>query len=155
MSRYDDVNKVWEDRAFKGYARITDRPGFHIAAGITGLVIVIALIVLGGWQIGWWFTNQNVNHESHVLRNSYANQQTLRDQITQNIGTVLSVSTQIAETNDVGVTASLKAQRVAVVNIVCGDAAQLAGDSLAADQAQFISANCQAGSISSASPYNH
>lgn len=153
MGRYDDVNKAWGDRAFKGYAGATDNPRRYILGGFLALVAVIAVIVLGGWWIGWWFTGQNVNRESHVLRNSYANQQTLRDQITANIGNVLSVTTQIAE-----VPASapeLKAQRVAIVNIVCGDAAQLTGDPLASDQAQFIKANCYAGNISPASAYNH
>lgn len=152
MSRYDDINRVWGDRAFKGYAGATDHPGRWVVGGTLALVAVIAVVVLGGWLIGWWFTGQNVNRESHVLRNSYANQQTLREQITQNIGNVLSVTTQIAETPSAA--AQLKAQRVAIVNIVCGDAAQVAGDPLSPDQASFIKTNCEAGSIRPGSPYS-
>ncbi len=122
-----------------------------IGAGLLALVLVAA-IVLGGWEAGWWFAGQNVNRQSHILRNSYANQQTLRDQITQNIGNVLSISSQIAESP--GAAAPLKAQRAAVVSIVCGDAAQVAGDPLNAEQAGFIAANCVAGSISPTSQYN-
>lgn len=151
MGRYDDVNRVWDDRAFGAYAKATDHPRRYLLAGTLAVVTVVAAIVLGGWLIGWWFARQNVNRESHILRNSYANQQTLRDQITQNIGNVLSISTQIVE--DPSAATQLRAQRAAVVSIVCGDAAQIAGDPLQAQQAQFISANCDAGAISPTSPY--
>lgn len=153
MSRYDDVNKVWGDRAFKSYAKATDSPARYIIGGLMASILVLALIVWGGWQIGWWFTNQNVNRESHLIRNSFGNQQTLRDQITQNIGTVLSITSQIAQ--DPSAADQLKAQRIAVVSIVCGDAAQVTGDPLAADQASFIKTNCYAGNISPSSPYSH
>jgi len=122
-----------------------------VGASVLALVVTCAL-AFGGWEAGWWFTNQNVNRQSHVLRNSYANQQTLRDQITQNIGTVLAITSQIAE--DPGAGAALKAQRAAVVAIVCGDAAQVVGDPLNSEQAGFIAANCLAGSVSPTSQYN-
>lgn len=152
MSRYDDVNKAWDDRAFKSYSGFTDRPGRWIAVGTIATVLVIAALVLGGWWIGWWFKGQDINRESHLIRNGYANQQTLRDQITQNIGNVLAVTAQIAQ--DPAAAGALKAQRIAIVNIVCGDAAQVAGDQLGSDQAQFIKTNCFAGSINPTSPYN-
>ena len=154
MSRYDDVNRTWDDRAFKAYSKFTDRPGVGLTIGVLALAAVIAVVVLGGWWVGWWFKGQNVNRESHMLRNSYANQQTLRDQITQNIGNVLAIGTDIAATSG-DEQQALKAQRVAVVNIVCGDAEQVTGDPLAPDQASFVAANCEAGSIRPGSPYTH
>lgn len=149
MSRYDDPDEVWRSRARNTYLSFT----MFTFSWILAAVVTVAAIVLLGWLVGWWFTDQNINRESHALRNSYANQQTLRDQITQNIGNVLSISTQITETSDPGTKAALKAQRVAVVNIVCGDAAQVTGDPLSADQASFIKTNCEAGNIKPGSPY--
>lgn len=120
--------------------------------GIAGAILLVAVIVVGGWQIGWWFRTQNVNRESHLIRNGYANQQTLRDQITQNISNVLDVSVQIAGA-PAAQRPSLVAQRAAIVSIVCGDAAQVAGDPLDAQQSQFVDANCEAGAISPSSVY--
>lgn len=147
--RYEDVNRVWGDRVFGRYAGFTDRPGRYLVAAI----LAVALIVLGGWQIGWWFAGQNVNRESHLIRNSYSNQQTLRDEITANVQNVFAINAQIAE--DPSAAPALKAQRVAVVNIICGDAVQVVGDPLAPSQASFINANCEAGSVRPGSPYTH
>lgn len=153
MSRYHDVNRVWDDRAFKSYSRFSDRPGRYIAAGAAVLALIAVVVVFGGWWIGWWFKGQNVNREAHLFRNSYANQQTLRDQITQNVGNVLAISTQITEANK-GTKATLRAQRYAVAQIVCQDADQVAGDPLPADQQTFVKANCEAGNVSPSSIYS-
>lgn len=154
MSRYDDVNRVWDDRAFRGYGKFTDRPGRYLALGGVIVILVLAAVVLGGWWIGWWFKGQNVNRESHLFRNSYANQQTLRDQITQNVGNVLAISTQLAEANSKNAKMALRAQRYAVTQIVCQDADQVAGDPLPSDQGAFVKTNCEAGNVSPSSPFN-
>lgn len=121
---------------------------------IIGSVILTGVIVAGGWRLNWWFAGKAVNYQAHILRNSYANQQTLRDQITQQIGNVLSISTQITETQDQQEIAALKAQRLAVVGIVCQDADEVTGDPLPVDQAQFVQANCTSGVVSPSSAYN-
>lgn len=147
--RYDDLNKVWDDRSFSSYSKFTDHPGRYIVGGLVAAVLLIGVLTFGGWEIGWWFKGQNVNRESHILRNSYANQQTLRDQITAQIGNVLSIGPQIAE--EPSAAPQLKAQRAAIVNIVCGDAVQVVGDPLPSSQATFIKSNCLDGSINPSS----
>lgn len=114
-----------------------------VAGTVVGLVVAGG-VILGGWEAGWWFTQQNVNRQGHVIRNSYGNQQTLRDQITTKLGDVTSLDSQIAAgPSDV---AQLKAQRQAVASIVCNDAEQVSGDPLPTDQAQWVSQNCEMGS---------
>jgi hypothetical protein len=120
---------------------------------IVGISIVVGFLVAAGWRIGWLFQGRAVNYQSHILRNSYANQQTLRDQITARLGDVQTITVQIAATSGAD-QAVLKAQRLAIGNIVCGDAEQVSGDPLPTDQTQWVQANCSLGSISTSSPLN-
>lgn len=116
---------------------------------------VIAGLVVGGWQAGWWFTNQNVNRESHMIRNGFANQQTLREQITTQIGNVDTITVEIAQVSgNAAEIGALEAQRIAVVNIACQDASQVTGDPLPSQQAAWVAKNCLAGVIRPGSPYD-
>jgi hypothetical protein len=112
-----------------------------VAAGITGIVI-------GGWQLGWWFTAQNAARQYQVTQNGVSNQDTLRAQITAKLADVTTITTQIASSKDPDQVAALKAQRMAVAGIACSDAAQVTTIPLPAQQAQWVSANCLAGSVS-------
>jgi hypothetical protein len=112
-------------------------------SGIATCLALIAAIVLGGWQLGWWFTAQNANRQAHVIRQGYSNQQSLREQITQKIGTVEDIGVQLDQPGlDPTTKAQLAAEEKAVLAIVCQDADEVTGDPFPADQAQFISANC-------------
>ena len=114
---------------------------FAVVAGLA----VLGGVILGGWQAGWWFTNQNVNREAHVIRNSYSNQQTLRDQITKGIGDVTDMDRQITQASGDNKTA-LTAQRRAIANQVCSEAEQVTGDELPSDQQDWVGTNCVMGS---------
>jgi hypothetical protein len=120
---------------------------------IAGLAILAICLVLGlvGWQAGWWFTAQNATRQAEVTQNGYSNQVTLRQQITARLADVTSITVQIA-TADKSAIPALKAQRASIANIVCADAGQVTGTPLPAQQAQWASANCSAGSVSPSSP---
>ena len=120
--------------------------------GLFGLLVLSALIV-GGWQAGWWFSSQNATREAHQIRNSYSNQQTLREQITAQIANTDTLTSQIAATHDANLAAALKAQRMAVAGIACQDAAEVTGDPLPVQQARWATVNCQAGIVRPGSPY--
>lgn len=105
--------------------------GKLIGAGLLA-VVVLAGLILGGWQAGWWFTQQNVNRRAHVYRQSYEAQQTLRDEITQHLSDWQGIKVQ--------------SQSLAVADMICGEAAKVTGDPLPADQAAWVAANCQYGS---------
>lgn len=115
------------------------------AFGVAAAAVLVAGIIFGGWEAGWWFTAQNANRDSHVRRTTYGYQQTLRDQITKGIGDVLDVDRQLTQATGDNATA-LTAQRRAMANQVCNEATQVTGDPLLADQASWISQNCIMGS---------
>lgn len=119
---------------------------------LAGIFVVTALIVLGGWKAGWWFAEQNATHQGQVIRNSYNNQQTLRENITTAIATVNTDTTNITFAVSPSQTSALDAQRDSDVSTVCGYADQIVGDPLPLDQQKFVADNCLNGSINPASP---
>lgn len=131
------------------------RDGF--AALITGLVVVavFALVVLVGWQAGWWFRTQDTNRQAQLDKQGIGYQLPLQTQIGDEIGQVLALNTQLASSSgsDVGV---LDAQRKGTVVTICRQAAQVnPATPLSGDQAQFVADNCYAGTIKPGSPYTH
>lgn len=122
-------------------------------AGIIALA-VLAGLTLGGWQAGWWFTAQNTTRQAQNTQNGYANQTALREQVTGKLAEVETITTQIAEAgSDTGLVAALKAQRMSIAGTACYDAAQITGTPLPAQQAQWVTANCTAGTVSPHSTY--
>ncbi len=118
-----------------------------------GALVVLAVLILTGWQAGWWFSGQNATREAHLIRNGYSNQQTLREQITAQIANADTLTTQIAATHDRNLIAALTAQRASIAGIACQDAAGVTGDPLPAQQAQWVTANCAAGAVRPGSRY--
>lgn len=107
------------------------------------VVVTIAAIAFGGWQLGWWFKAKNVDRQAHMIRNSYSNQQTLRDQITKNLSDVDMIDIQLSENPPNA--DQLTAQQHAIKNIVCADAEQITGDPLPVDQNAWTTDNCKNG----------
>jgi len=118
------------------------------------VVLFAALLLIGGvtWAgsaLGWWLSAQDATHQAENTQDGYANQSTLRSQVTAKLADVDTITTQIAAAgSDTSLTAALKAQRADIAGIVCGDAAQITGTPLPAQQAQWVSVNCQDGAVS-------
>lgn len=124
--------------------------GPALVAGLA-IIVLAAILTLVGWRIGWWFTAQNNTRQAQLTQNGYSNQTTLRSQVTEKLSEVASMTTQVDAASGQQA-ADLKAQRMAIANIVCGDAAQITGVPLPADQAAWVKSNCSDGSVSPGSP---
>jgi hypothetical protein len=112
-------------------------------------VALLAALFLGGWEAGWWLKSENTTRQAELTQNGYSNQVTLRQQVTSDLATVQTITTQIAEAgNDTSLTTALTAQRAGIASIVCADAAQISGTPLPAQQGQWAAVNCQDGSLS-------
>ena len=117
------------------------------------VLVIGALITWGGSEFGWWLTGQAANHQARNTQNGYANQTTLRQQVTSLLAQVTTITTQITEADgDQSMVAALKPQRMAIASQACADAAQVTDGPLPADQAQWAAANCAGGSVSPSSP---
>jgi hypothetical protein len=117
------------------------------------VLLLVGGITLVGWQANWWFQSHNATRQAQNTQNGYSNQATLRAQVTTQLATVYSLTTQIAEAKgDQSLLTALEPQRMSVAGIVCADAAQVTGTPLPAQQAQWVTANCSGGTVSPNSP---
>jgi len=112
-------------------------------------LVVIALIVVGGWQLGWWFKTQNTNRQAQLYQNGYANQSAMRDEIGRKLEDVQRYTTQIGNPAYASDKANVEQSRAYAGMLVCGDAAQLnPGTQLPTDETRWIATNCEDGSLS-------
>lgn len=117
------------------------------------VLIVGGLITWGGSEFGWWLSGQAASHNAVNTQNGYANQTTLRAQVTSLLGQVTTITTQIAGAgSDQSMVTALKAQRAAIADQACADAAQVTDGPLPQDQSRWAAANCADGSVSPSSP---
>lgn len=123
------------------------------ANALIAVFVLGAALTVAGHYLGWWLSAQNATHQAQNTQNGYSNQTTLRAQVTSNLATVYSLTTQIAEAKgDPSLVTALKPQRMSVAGTVCADAEQIAGTPLPVQQAQWVAANCTAGNVSTSSP---
>lgn len=118
---------------------------------LAAVFLVIAVVGFAGWRLHWWFAAQDATRQYQVTQNGVSNQTTLRQQITQQIANVDQITVQIAEYPSLD--GSLEPQRAAVAATVCQDASEISGIPLPAQQAQWVSANCLAGTLRPGSAY--
>lgn len=125
------------------------RAGWRWSGVALVALVLLAGLIVGGWQAGWWFAAHNATRQAELIQNGYSNQTTLRSQVTQQYASVTAITTQIAAVKgDPAEVSALEDQRAAVAGIVCSDAAQITGTPLPAQQAQWVSTNCSAGTLS-------
>jgi hypothetical protein len=113
--------------------------------GVVLGLLLLGAVVLGGWQIGWWFKEQNVERQSHIFRESYANQERLREDAAEKIAEVLSIEVQIGELgrSDEAQAGQLHAQAEAITAIACHDISQVS-ESPEAELEAFAASRCAA-----------
>lgn len=116
-----------------------------VAAG----VIVIAAIVIGGWQANWWFTQQNINRTTTAIEHGQGYQTSKTDDLNQQIGNVLNTTVSMLGTSG-SERAGLHAQRLGDARLACADVSQIVH--VPADQAGWVKTNCLDGTLNPASP---
>lgn len=123
------------------------------------VVVLAVVLVVGGavtWAgsaFGWWLSAQSATHQAENTQNGYSNQTTLRSEATQDFTTLTSLGVQIAAAKgDAPMVTELRTEQAATAGKVCAEAAQVSGTPLPAQQAQWVTANCTAGTLSPNSP---
>ena len=115
---------------------------------------VVAAVILGGWQAGWWFTAQNANREATVQQQGTGNQSAMRSEIPQKIADVQRYTLQIDNPAYKNMANDIKQSRSYAAQLVCGDAAQLNDvKELAPADQSWVSNNCVGGELSATSIY--
>lgn len=98
--------------------------------GSTVVVLaLLAVIVVGGYQLGWWLRTQEVNRGAEIRRGSFEYQETRRDEIIRQAGTLADIDTQLTNPAlTTGQTAALTAQRRAASTQLCNLAGDVIGE---------------------------
>ena len=110
--------------------------------------VLLGAVIVGLWQVGWIFSNANVNRQTQQIQNSDSNQRALVSDLTNQIASTEAITSQMAAASGQQL-ADLHAQRLGVARIACGDAAQLStSDVLGGGVPQWIKSNCLAGTVS-------
>lgn len=100
--------------------------GFILGGAALLAAILVALLLVGGWQAGWWFRAQNVNRSAAINRQSLAFQQAKVDELTRKRADLKTLKATAATTQDADQQTQLNAQVAAITSIICADFAQLA-----------------------------
>lgn len=82
-------------------------------------LIIIGVIIVGGYQLGWWLRGNAVNRNAKINRTSYEVQQTYVEKSLDDIALVRSIDAQIADPADKSDIPQLRAQRIATVTEAC------------------------------------
>lgn len=114
------------------------RTAEKVLLGLAGVVVVIAIIV-GGYLGGWWLKKDINNRSAHVNRTTFEQQATYRDEMVRKIQDVKAIDVQLVASPEIA--DQLRAQRVAIVNIVCRDNTHISGGLDVATQA-FVTEEC-------------
>lgn len=119
-----------------------------IIGSIALALIILAAIVAGGQQGGFWLQHNQTEFESRNFRRSYANQERLREDLAEKIGTVLSIEAQVAGLNpsESDQAGPLEAQARAITNIACHDASQIQ-QGVPPELAEFTQQRCLYGAV--------
>lgn len=129
-----------------------DGPGIGAALAIfAGIIVIVVLLSVGGWALGWWFKGNDAQLEGKVNRSSYGFQQSRMDELSHQISDLNNISTQISQA-DPEQAAMLKAQRKAEAQEACTTARDITQPD--PDEDTWRAANCFAGAVATGSSYN-
>lgn len=96
-----------------------------ILGSIVAFVLVCVLVVVG-WQVGWWFKNQNVNRQALIFQNSYGTQSALIGELNQEIQQFDGIQVQVASPQTPGSEKSaLVSQEQGIINQACPQVGQI------------------------------
>jgi hypothetical protein len=137
------------------YQRPGAREGFAAFGVLLAAIAVVGLIILGGWQAGWWFRTQDTNRQAQLDKQGVGYQLPLQVEIGDEITKVTDLNTQLVAAKDnPDLIGTLAATRKAIVIQICRQSAQVnPATPLSSDQEEFARSNCFAGGISPTSLY--
>ncbi len=105
-------------------------------------LLLLAIIVVGGWQLGWWMKSYSTSRNARIYQQSYGAQSANINEVESLIVTAKGISVQLADPNTpASETSALKAQQVAVTNEICSRALTITPP-LPSTEAAFVAAHC-------------
>lgn len=118
----------------------------RVLAWVGGVLLSLALIagiVIGGWQLGWWLKTQTVNRNAHLYIHSFGAQVGHVQDIQNDMDGINNIKvelTQVAVASDTY--SALKGQQRALTQDACNYIAMVNVDNLPTNVQQFAASNC-------------
>lgn len=109
--------------------------------------VLLAVLVVGGWQAGWWFSNQNISRQFSQTVHSQQYQQALVDQMGQHLANIRGIAvTRSGIPADSPEQVTLRAQELGELSGFCAEAGRLTSQNPATPALmKIVHANCSAG----------
>lgn len=108
---------------------------------VLGVLVVVAAVIVGGWQLGWWMKSYATSRTAQIYRQSYGAQSALAQELQNTRSQLDTVEVQLqAPWTPASERAALRAQAAALTTQACGLAAQLT--TVPSTTQPFVSANC-------------
>lgn len=102
-----------------------------VIGGVVAALVLVVVIVIGGYQLGWWLKGNAVNRNAVIQQDSYGRQNALIEQVYNGI--------KEAETPAIPA-----GQRTAIISQVCDAAGKLTGSiQLTTSAAAFVQRECK------------
>jgi hypothetical protein len=97
-----------------------------IVGGVLAFIVLVGVISFVGWDVGWWFSNQNVNRQALQFQHSYGTQSAYIEEVNQEINEFNALQTQIVDPSTAPAEKNaLVAQQQAIVNQACGQVGEI------------------------------
>lgn len=89
-----------------------------VVLGVLLAILLLALLAVGGWQLGWWLKEESTNRTTGIANESLARQQARLDEVLDKAETIADIDVQVVLVTPEQAKPIL-AQRAAVVEQFC------------------------------------
>lgn len=116
---------------------------WQIVLIVIGGLAFAAVVLVGGWQLGWWLKSSATNHQAQIYQQSYGAQSADISQAQSLISEIQGINVQIHDpSTPADEVPDLQAQQKAEINQACSVVDGIAGDLLPAAVQQWATVNC-------------
>ena len=107
-------------KGWRGYFDAGEGKGFLKTGAVLGAIVLLVILAIGGWQLGWWMKSSATNHISHIYGQSYGAQSADIQEVQSLVTQIDGINVQlVAPSTPVSEKAALEAQKAALVTQAC------------------------------------
>jgi len=114
-----------------------------VIVAFIALLAVISGVVIGGWEAGWWFRQQDTTRTTDMIRHSVSAQNSYVDDVENSLTQLKALGVQLDDPNlDPAQKPGLEGEKTAIINQTCIVARKIDPSEMQPDIAQFLATDC-------------